>query len=187
MKVGIDPVLPCSWGTVPLPDVRPVRSLKQKSRPSKVDTLTKPFIFPSAGNASTDDGYKAEKEMNNMESQRASVHRTSMKEIRVIANKRYQTAIRRHNRHGYNCAPPTRKALKEVVTEAYNNGMICPICGQEMVYETTGSNDRMMTLEHIMPLSRGGDQSRSNLIMICRECNCAKGSMTVDEYERMTR
>ena len=121
------------------------------------------------------------------ESQRSESYRMSMKEIRNIANKRYQTAARRHYRGKYDCAPPTRKAIRAVVSEAFDNGMICPICGREMVYETTGSNDRMMTLEHIMPLSRGGDQTRNNLIMICRECNCAKGSMTVEEYERMTR
>ncbi len=63
MKIGNDPVLPCSWGTVPLSDARPVRSLKQKSRPCRADTPAKPFIFPSAGDASTDDGFKAETEV----------------------------------------------------------------------------------------------------------------------------
>lgn len=38
------------------------------------------------------------------------------------------------------------------------------------------------TLDHIIPLSRGGYNKRKNYVMACDSCNNEKGSMTKDEY-----
>jgi 5-methylcytosine-specific restriction endonuclease McrA len=39
-----------------------------------------------------------------------------------------------------------------------------------------------MTLDHKMPLSRGGRNSPENYVAACRPCNNDKGDMTLDEY-----
>lgn len=43
------------------------------------------------------------------------------------------------------------------------------------------------TLDHRVPRSRGGTDVRSNLVPACRECNAAKGCLTVEEYRERVR
>lgn len=38
------------------------------------------------------------------------------------------------------------------------------------------------TVDHVMPLSRGGSNELNNLVLACRSCNCRKGTLTVDEW-----
>lgn len=38
------------------------------------------------------------------------------------------------------------------------------------------------TLEHILPLTRGGTHSKDNLTMACLSCNCSKRAMTEQEF-----
>jgi 5-methylcytosine-specific restriction endonuclease McrA len=44
-----------------------------------------------------------------------------------------------------------------------------------------------MTLDHVIPLSRGGTNARHNLVVACQECNNRKGSWMPDDWlsERM--
>lgn len=37
-------------------------------------------------------------------------------------------------------------------------------------------------IEHITPLSRGGDDTRSNVGCACRTCNAEKGAKTLAEW-----
>lgn len=44
-----------------------------------------------------------------------------------------------------------------------------------------GSNKKL-TLDHIKPKSRGGDNSWKNLVTCCFECNVKKGDMDLDKF-----
>lgn len=44
-----------------------------------------------------------------------------------------------------------------------------------------GRSDRPLTLDHILPKSRGGEESWENLITACRPCNSIKGDRTPAE------
>lgn len=59
------------------------------------------------------------------------------------------------------------KGLRSKVFE--RDGGICRYCAQEVPADA-------FTLDHIVPLSRGGDDSLSNLCVACRPCNCSKGA-----------
>jgi len=48
----------------------------------------------------------------------------------------------------------------------------CQYCGKP------GPN---LTLDHIIPKSRGGEESWENLVVCCARCNCRKGSKTLEE------
>lgn len=39
-----------------------------------------------------------------------------------------------------------------------------------------------MTVDHIVPLSKGGDWRLSNLLPSCDRCNNAKGNMDIEQY-----
>ena len=43
----------------------------------------------------------------------------------------------------------------------------------------------LMTKDHIMPKSRGGADNIHNIQTMCEHCNCRKGSLHPDEYQRM--
>ncbi len=44
-----------------------------------------------------------------------------------------------------------------------------------------GRTDQPLTVDHILPRSRGGEDSWENLITACRRCNTKKGSRTPSE------
>ena len=46
------------------------------------------------------------------------------------------------------------------------------------------SGDSILEIEHIHPQSKGGTSKISNLTISCRVCNEAKGSMTLEQWER---
>jgi 5-methylcytosine-specific restriction endonuclease McrA len=64
--------------------------------------------------------------------------------------------------------PPTRTAV--MLRDAY----ICQYCG-----ETPGQHH--LTVDHVMPRSRGGIHDWSNLVTACKRCNQKKGSLTPEE------
>ena len=41
---------------------------------------------------------------------------------------------------------------------------------------------RNATLDHIIPLSRGGTNDKSNIVWCCKECNWDKGSKLISEW-----
>ena len=65
-----------------------------------------------------------------------------------------------------------RVPYKEVVLSRYNifrrDNFECQYCGGK----------HSLTLDHVIPKSKGGDSSWKNLITACSKCNNAKGNMT---------
>ena len=54
----------------------------------------------------------------------------------------------------------------------------CQYCG-----ETFGPDD--LTLDHVIPRSRGGDSTWENLVACCHACNRRKGNRMLDEIDDM--
>ena len=50
----------------------------------------------------------------------------------------------------------------------------CFYCGKKMGSEAT--------VDHLTPVSRGGDNQRWNLVWACRSCNSKKNAQTLEEY-----
>ena len=42
---------------------------------------------------------------------------------------------------------------------------------------------RQLTMDHLIPLSRGGLSERKNLVPCCKECNNRKKNMLMNEWE----
>lgn len=62
---------------------------------------------------------------------------------------------------------------------AVKSGGICPICGEPM-------SEEEQTLDHIIPLSRGGTNDESNMRMVHERCNKFKNNLLDDEMYSMT-
>lgn len=54
--------------------------------------------------------------------------------------------------------------------------------GNRCIY--CGDQDTKLTIEHLIPLSRGGTNWPSNLAPSCKSCNCKKHTKTHKEYMR---
>jgi 5-methylcytosine-specific restriction endonuclease McrA len=58
---------------------------------------------------------------------------------------------------------------------------ICETHGFRCVY--CGVEDKL-TVDHVIPISRGGLDSPENVVPACRSCNCSKGAKLLSEWQR---
>lgn len=58
-----------------------------------------------------------------------------------------------------------------------DQNFMCAICGSDTSYA--------YQVDHILALSRGGSNWPINLQILCKSCNCRKGSKTMDEFFAM--
>ena len=65
-----------------------------------------------------------------------------------------------------------RAALWIRRTLMQKQGGACAICGEQM---SRGDGPRQMTIDHVMPVSKGGTSVITNLQLACSACNSAKG------------
>ena len=64
----------------------------------------------------------------------------------------------------------------ELVKIAKETGRVCAYCGKEI----TNEND--LTLDHVIPVSKGGKDSSENLVIACKACNSEKANLDVNKY-----
>jgi 5-methylcytosine-specific restriction endonuclease McrA len=64
------------------------------------------------------------------------------------------------------------------------NGRHCWYCGVKVALDKRAKNGKetLATVDHQIPLSQGGTDSRQNKVTACTACNHEKADMTVDEY-----
>ena len=62
--------------------------------------------------------------------------------------------------------------VREMIYHAY--GSPCKYCSRQLTIKN-------MVFDHTFPISKGGESIRENLQIICKACNCVKGSL--DETE----
>ena len=53
---------------------------------------------------------------------------------------------------------------------------VCWYCGKKV------DNPKELTIDHIIPRSKGGDNSMDNIFMVCKTCNSSKRDMDVMEW-----
>ena len=62
---------------------------------------------------------------------------------------------------------------KRIVYAKYNGK--CAICGQPVKF-------KKMTVDHKVPLSKGGENAMSNLQLACRSCNLMKADLNMEDF-----
>lgn len=67
-----------------------------------------------------------------------------------------------------------RTTLKDWQEILRQNGYRCVYCGAQ----------EHLTMDHVIPLCRGGTNYPSNIVPACNFCNCQKNSKTAEEYVR---
>ena len=72
------------------------------------------------------------------------------------------------------------KEKKEKLRKRQRNK--CYWCGEQM--NNRQYDRREITLDHIVPKSKGGLAVRENLVAACRECNERRGNMDATDFEK---
>lgn len=54
-------------------------------------------------------------------------------------------------------------------------GGCCAYCGKELEWKD-------MQVDHVMPLRKGGSDTRDNMFPACRRCNHYKGTLTLEQF-----
>ncbi len=72
----------------------------------------------------------------------------------------------------------TRRLIKLKLRAIYPNK--CMWCGVELTMKFGRRNTS--TVDHIMPISKGGSNSIGNQVLACHNCNSARGDMTITEF-----
>ena len=48
-------------------------------------------------------------------------------------------------------------------------------------------NRDMATIEHLIPLARGGEHTWENTVLACRHCNISKNAKSIEEFEEFNK
>ena len=78
----------------------------------------------------------------------------------------------------------TKKALKKKF------GTKCYYCKKEMDFSVGVGrkfNKDMATIEHLVPLARGGEHTWENTVLACRHCNISKNAKTIEEFDEFNK
>lgn len=94
-------------------------------------------------------------------------------DCRRIKKRSDKTHTSRARRYG--CERET--VINSVVFD--RNGWLCQQCGCECIKPDGDWNPRWATLDHIVPLSRGGSHTYANTQLLCSQCNTAKSDSVV--------
>lgn len=70
-----------------------------------------------------------------------------------------------------------RQQWRDSIKAAWSNR--CAYCGQPPI------DDASLTMDHVKPRSKGGEDTTSNVIPACQRCNTEKGSCDWDAWYRM--
>lgn len=67
----------------------------------------------------------------------------------------------------------------------YECGGCCKICGKSLQNTDPNDVDTYMTVDHIIPLIKGGTNDIRNLQGMCLQCNMKKSGMLPEEFEKV--
>lgn len=80
-----------------------------------------------------------------------------------------------HPQYAHYAEPHVPRRKKLYTRKRLTGNEVCTYCGVKLTAYTA-------TLDHVVPLSRGGSDSPSNLVWCCRKCNRSKGNQLVSEW-----
>jgi 5-methylcytosine-specific restriction endonuclease McrA len=80
-----------------------------------------------------------------------------------------------------------RQTLQQIQHSASRKALVkkskgrCAYCNRLIGLKREGKRQRM-TIDHIVPRSKGGTNTADNLVASCRDCNFKKGDKMPDEF-----
>ena len=57
---------------------------------------------------------------------------------------------------------------------------VCPVCGRHLQITNPKNEETYMTIDHMVPKSKGGTNNIENIRPLCRACNNARGNRDIE-------
>ena len=73
---------------------------------------------------------------------------------------------------------------KSKIQRLWNENPNCFYCGLKTNLNYGKTNWLHATIDHVIPLSKGGGDTRENRVLACKGCNFAKSNMGADEFRK---
>ena len=89
---------------------------------------------------------------------------------------RFESKANDANRSAKHYGLSGRINRRQVVGMFESHGYCCYYCGVQ------SDDPKVMTLDHVEPMSKGGENVIQNCVPACWNCNAAKGSQTEQEF-----
>lgn len=62
------------------------------------------------------------------------------------------------------------------------DGGRCYLCGDDVLFLYNFNHPKYPTIEHVVPISKGGTHSWDNVMVACRDCNTRKKTKSLDDF-----
>lgn len=108
----------------------------------------------------------------------ACINRVARRKHRAVYG-RLDDPRKRARRYGVAYEPLKRTEIFE------RDGYCCQICGRQTLRKAKVPNPRAPTVDHIVPMSEGGDHLYINVQCACFECNWKKGAGAANDQLRL--
>jgi 5-methylcytosine-specific restriction endonuclease McrA len=72
--------------------------------------------------------------------------------------------------------------FKTIIYQSFVNGFICYYCGKKMNIKSKYPYKEAPSIDHMVPISRGGTNNINNLIVCCHACNIIKGTLSSNTF-----
>lgn len=120
---------------------------------------------------------KNRKRLNELANERVKKNKSKRHETQAKyrKNNRHKIAVIYADRKGATLIGDLTPEQWEQVIEKYNHTCLC--CGKR-------EPEIKITLDHIIPLSRGGSHTKENVQPLCKSCNSRKNTKTIDFREK---
>lgn len=73
------------------------------------------------------------------------------------------------------------KKFKEISNKSKNKCFYCGISLIEM------EENNSYSIDHLIPIKKGGGNELGNLVLSCRKCNSKKGTMTYQQFSKIEK
>ncbi len=88
---------------------------------------------------------------------------------------RTSSYLKDHPQYANYSEPHVPRRKKRFTKKRLPDGAVCAYCGRNLTRQNA-------TYDHVIPLSRGGEDSSENLVWCCNQCNRSKGNLLVSEW-----
>ena len=146
----------------------------KKYRESEIGKATREKNRKTEKAIATRKRYEQTEAYKKSKSERAKIYRQNphVQELDRVRKLRYYY---RHLSQKYNLTKEGADAITLEQFKSFYSSNICHYCGAEI----SGKNK---TIDHKIPISKGGTNAIENLCVCCRKCNSAKKDKTEAEY-----
>jgi 5-methylcytosine-specific restriction endonuclease McrA len=91
-------------------------------------------------------------------------------------NQKWNTEHPEHHRRRYDALKNSDFSFEQWLDILDQFGHCCVYCGR---------GDKKLTMDHVIPISKGGEHSKENVVPACRSCNSKKGNREASRYPRV--